>query len=672
MEAKLPLSMLVVVPAADDLDVDLELSLLEEALGAMTSAVEMTVLRGFVTPERLGEELTKRAFDVLHFIGHGEFDGTKATLRFNDTAGRRQDVDHETIGKLIRNELSLKLVVLNSCKGAALSSSVAFVGMAPRLVSAGVPAVVAMQFPIRDDEALCFVRSFYGALFDGEGRGSVDFAICTARNALEIKFAGGRALGVPALFIRYEEGVLFRVVTGKLLKDAFVGRHEAAREKAVIREIESNHRRLTSGEGPVAPELQAQLSGTLDELTRAKRRLRVRTASIAAAALVALLVMLAFAIHLLDRAPLSWLVAASPVWFGDPVGRSLKVDSIVVATTDDSIDPSWRPRHAALVDKLSKAGARVVVLDLYFERPRPEDDSILAAAFSRARDRGTEVVFGARDLADGRLKAIPALAATASVGGACLGENANMFSGIVPLVWSKEGDSLIIPSLALAAAAAWRRAHIITDMDQVGVSLVDGQGRVLDRIQPTRVVTLTSNSPKCRMAVRGTRYAEMLAARAPTEVWRDQRHRGYAEVLGSTPRELGWARDKIVVVGSLTPEELSRRRTGFRTDERYGVERQADALATILSDAEVLPLSGFDQSLVIALGSVVGVWVGLRSSRGRRKRDLLSLAVALLSFLLLATIAYRSTRILVDILYPSVALLLSYGVVLELRRRWMP
>jgi CHASE2 domain-containing sensor protein len=670
MEAKLPLSMLVVVPAAGDLNVDLEVSLLEEALGDMTSAVEMTVLRGFVTPERVGEELAKRPFDILHFIGHGDFDGTKATLRFNDPAGRRRDVDHETFGKLIRNELTLRLVVLNSCKGAALSSSAAFVGMAPRLVEAGVPAVVAMQFPIRDDEALCFVRSFYGALFNGEDRGSIDFAICTARNALEGKFAGSRAFGVPALFVRYEEGVLFKVVTGKPLKDAFGGPHEAAHEKSVIREIEQNHRRLTAGDAAATPRVQEQLATQLDELARAKRRLRVRTSTIAVGGLVALAVMLSSAIGLLDRLPLSWLVAASPVWFGDPVGRSLDLDSIALATTQQRIDTTWRPRHATLVDKLSQAGARVVVLDIYFAQPREADDAVLAAAFARARNRGTEVVFGAIDLDNGRPEAIPALAANATVGNACLGENAGRFSGIVPLVWGGDADSVMIPSLALAAAAAWRRSQIVVDMEQVGVSLVDNAGRVVDRIKPTRTITVAFASPKCPMAVRGARYAEMLAARAPVAAWRDRtRHHDYFEVLGATPAELGWARNKIVIVGALTDAELSRRRTGFRTDERYGVERQADALATILSDAEILPLGGFNHALVIALGSTVGMWAGIRSTRGRRWRDLGMLAAALAAFILLATFAYRSGGILVDILYPSVGLFLCYAVVRELRRR---
>jgi hypothetical protein len=75
---------------------------------------------------------------------------------------------------------------------------------------------------------------------------------------------------------------------------------------------------------------------------------------------------------------------------------------------------------------------------------------------------------------------------------------------------------------------------------------------------------------------------------------------------------------------------------------------------------------------VIALGSVLGVWVGIRSSRGRRRKDLVLLMAALLGFILLATIAYRSMGILVDIIYPSVALVLSYSVLLELRRRWSP
>jgi hypothetical protein len=677
MEAKLPLSMLVVIPAADDLNVDLEVSLLEEALGSMKGAVNMEVLRGIVTPAGLREELGKRDYDILHFVGHGDFDETKATLRFNDEAGRPRPLDHETLGKLIANEQSLRLVVLNSCKGAALSSTTAFLGMAPRLVEAGVPAVVAMQFPIRDDEALCFVKAFYGALFGGEDRGSVDVAIGHARTALEMDFAGTRAFGVPAVFVRYDEGVLFRVVTDSVLRDSILAPpRDVARDKALIREIEANRRRVDATDGG-APEHQAVLADRLDELTRAKRRVRLRTWSILTGVLVALVAALAFAVNLLNRVPLSWLLAASPVWFGDPRAGAIGfADSIQFTTTslDSAALLQLRPSYAALVDKLSDAGARVIVFDVFFRTPRPAEDIVLAQAFARARRKGTGVVFGTLDLVGGKPNVVPALAATASVGGVCLGENKALFPGIVPLfTWGEEEDVATVPSLALAAAAAWRQARVMVDVREVGASLVDKTGRVIDRVRPTRERTVSFLPPDCPMIAPGSRYAELLATRVPVEKWRDPlRQHDLFTVVQSSPEQLGWARGKAVMVGAYTAGELSRRRTGFRTDERYGVERQADALATILSDAELAPLGGLGQLVVIGLGSAIGAWTAFRSTRGRRRRDLAVAGGAMAGFFLLATIAYWSAGKLVDILYPAVALGLSYGIVLVLKKRWQP
>jgi CHASE2 domain-containing sensor protein len=175
------------------------------------------------------------------------------------------------------------------------------------------------------------------------------------------------------------------------------------------------------------------------------------------------------------------------------------------------------------------------------------------------------------------------------------------------------------------------------------------------------------------MILPGSRYAELLAARAPTEKWRDpKRQHDLFAVAQSSPEQLGWARGKAVMVGAFTFGELSTRRTGFRTDERYGLERQADALATIMSDAELLPLGGLAQLLVIGAGSAAGAWTAFRSLRGRRRRDLAIMAGAVLGFFLLATVAYWRAGRLVDILYPSVALGLSYVIVLLLKKRWQP
>jgi CHASE2 domain-containing sensor protein len=675
MEATLPLSVLVVIPQVEGLAVELEVSQIEQALAPMKSAARMKVLQNIVTPETLRAELARQSYDVLHFIGHGDFDGKRGTLRFNDDAGKPLPVDHETLGRLVANETTLRLVVLNSCKGAALSATDAFVGMAPRLVEAGVPAVVAMQYPITEQEAQCFVNAFYGSLFDGQDRGSVDAAICQSRAALELKFAGTRAFAVPAVFMRYNEGILFRVVTDSALRNALASPHDAARDQGIIREIEANARRIAAGGVTTSAEHRTQLLGLSDELARAKRRVRLRAISIVAGSAVALLASLAFAINLLDRLPLTWVVAASPVWFGDPRGRSLTfADSIefTTATLDSAERLRQRPRYAALVDKLSEAGARIVVFDIFFRTPQPDEDPTLAVAFARAEARGTSVVFGAVDLRQGHPNVVPSLAATASVGGVCLGENAALFPGVVPLfTWGGQSDSGFVPSLALAAAAAWRRARIVVDTRRVGVSLVDDAGRVIDQVRPTRERYITVASKGCPLAEAGSHYAELLAMRVPTRTWREPaRQHDLFAVVQSEPAQMAWARGKAVLVGMFVPEEKSIRRTGFRTDERYGVERHADALATILSDAEVLPLGGVAQLLVIGVGSAIGTWTAFRSMRGRRRRDLAIAGGAIVALFLLATIAYRTAGRLVDILYPSIALGLSYGIILVLKWRW--
>ncbi len=66
---------------------------------------------------------------------------------------------------------SMKLVFLNSCKGAEVSSTEPLLGMASQLVKCGIPAVIAMQYAIGDDQAILFAREFYRALFRGLGQG---------------------------------------------------------------------------------------------------------------------------------------------------------------------------------------------------------------------------------------------------------------------------------------------------------------------------------------------------------------------------------------------------------------------------------------------------------------------------------------------------------------------
>jgi hypothetical protein len=74
-----------------------------------------------------------------------------------------------------------RLVVLNSCSGAAGSAQDLFSGTAAALARSGVAAVAAMQFAISDPATVAFARGFYAALTRGRG---VDEAVSAGRIAI--------------------------------------------------------------------------------------------------------------------------------------------------------------------------------------------------------------------------------------------------------------------------------------------------------------------------------------------------------------------------------------------------------------------------------------------------------------------------------------------------------
>jgi len=665
-EARLPLNMLVVIPTVPDLDVDGEKRRIREALEGIDPPVAVTFLEGKVTRERLSDALQNESIDFLHFVGHGDVSEGKGRLRLNLSELEPDWIDEAAMAELVRNRRALKLIVLNTCQGAAPSTSHAFAGVAPQLVLAGVPAVVAMQFPITDKEALTFVRAFYHALFQGTVRGCVDGATTAARSALKRDFPETRALGLPVLFMRYNEGVLFQVVTGTGTRPASYRPEEAAREAAIVRESELAIEKLEK-HPPGSPE-----AGKPEELAeqrtirdRAKARLRFRNRAIATAVAVPLAVILAGASGVFDRLTLTWLVAASPVWFGDPLAGKLPVDSIALVTTKDSITPDWRPRHAELLTRLSRAGARVVAFDVRFRVPTPHDE-ILAAAVDSARARGTQVVGGANQLQGDSLALAPALVNRVATGIDCLGENPLQFSGIVPLLWSPSDSSTFRPAFALSVVKAWRNTGFTTDPSQREVELTDNRGQVVDRVKLTKMTTLLTNQG-CMMTA-GTRYGEMLAVRAPLVEWRDPKRRfDYAAVLALPPERLEWARGKIVLVGVETSTDLA----PVRSEERYGVERHADAIATILGNAEPTPVSRAAEYLIVAALATLGALLAYRGPRPRWGRALLISLGVLAGLTALSTVLYWSGHRLLNLLYPLLAFLLTFGSLLLLRRRWL-
>ncbi|MCB0086965.1 MAG: CHAT domain-containing protein, partial [Caldilineaceae bacterium] len=103
----------------------------------------------------------------------------------------------------IQNDDKLRLVFLASCQTAARSPADAFRGLAPRLVQAGVPAVLAMQDLVPVDTARAFATTFYRQLLQ---HGQVDLATNEARShLLTVNLSGA---SIPALFMRLRDGAL--------------------------------------------------------------------------------------------------------------------------------------------------------------------------------------------------------------------------------------------------------------------------------------------------------------------------------------------------------------------------------------------------------------------------------------------------------------------------------
>lgn len=209
-----PLRILVVVssPAGvPALNLANERNAIEESWGRY-AGVEVDFLDQ-ATSKQLHNRLAAKSYHVLHFMGHGDFDAESGTgvLLLEDERGKPAPINGATLGMLLRDVPSMRLVFLNACNTAKLaqrSGMDPFAGVASALVMAGVPAVVAMQFPISDAAAIEFAGTFYPRLVEGY---PVDAAVAEARKAMRMADTESWEWATPVLFMRSKDGVLFDV-----------------------------------------------------------------------------------------------------------------------------------------------------------------------------------------------------------------------------------------------------------------------------------------------------------------------------------------------------------------------------------------------------------------------------------------------------------------------------
>jgi len=174
--------------------------------GADGYTLDVTYLEPPITLERL-EAALREGYTVLHFVGHGAYNARReqAVLYMQDDSGHAHLVtDDALVSMLARQDTRPQLVFLAACQSAVRSTADAFLGLGPKLVAVGVPAVVAMQDFVSIESARKLNSVFYGRLAQ---HGQVDRALNEARSTLLT--AGRPDAAVPVLLTRLESGQLW-------------------------------------------------------------------------------------------------------------------------------------------------------------------------------------------------------------------------------------------------------------------------------------------------------------------------------------------------------------------------------------------------------------------------------------------------------------------------------
>ncbi|MFZ7125325.1 MAG: CHAT domain-containing protein [Desulfobacterales bacterium] len=695
LQVSMPLRLLVAAPKLSKpfatLGIDQEIDGLKTALSGMGKAVEIEVLQESVTLERLDRVLMEQPCHVLHFIGHAAFLGDRGVLVFNDVRGGMEQVDEDRFAQLLSNHDSLKLIVLNACQGATVSAARAFVGIAPKVVATGVPAVVAMQYPIYDSAAALFAGTFYFALFQGPNAGRIDWAMAQARNALARDYPDGREVATPVLFMRAPEGVLFYKNTGSRWRDSAFSKAERDTEKAVEATHLFNQSLASDPEAKKDPALPDILDQDAGEYEWLKKRIAFRNRLVGLAAVLFVVVFMFFWVGLFDLLRLDSLIEGVTLAAGNAFGERIIDQETVIVAIEDSVNPTWRSRYAELLDRLTEGGARVVAFDMAFSPFRDPsgadavgpDTLLFAEAIRQAGSRGIGVVLGFKDWKEGApfiepelLKAL-ASNSRSRVGAVCLSGKFD-YVGVVPLVIQKEKpepgkDGVTALSLSLAAYMTARQA---ADLD-----VKWGDGRI--DLSPLRLGSIRFSEERisvgggCPANAAGDRDADLFIDLSPAGRIREKPHTvSFHTVLTDSDADAlrSLFEGKVVFVGEHSDRE-ARKVFDAQNDRRFGVELHADAFRTIGKSASgfpiIRPLPVWGQSLLLITLVLLGAFVRFWVPPGHRLVRTTLLIALPIAYAVLAFAFFLRFRYLADWLYHLAGFGLAYLVSGRIEKRWI-
>ncbi|MCB8980864.1 MAG: CHAT domain-containing protein [Ardenticatenaceae bacterium] len=195
----------------DKLDVQSEIDAVKDALAQFVESGKVVIdeLEN-ATPNTLVSKVRQNPPHIFHFIGHGALLPAGGGALALDN-GRKAHVllDGDRMLRLFQGD-DTKLIILSACQSGATSdksekssSSQAFMGLAPKLVWGGLPAVVAMQYDLPNQAARPFMQTLYEFLALGK---PLDTAVTEARIGLDFNILESPYWGIPVLFMRAPDG----------------------------------------------------------------------------------------------------------------------------------------------------------------------------------------------------------------------------------------------------------------------------------------------------------------------------------------------------------------------------------------------------------------------------------------------------------------------------------
>ena len=191
--------------AQHPVNVEAEVAAIQAALKPLEDAGKLTII---VEPHLTGLKLQDRIDNdephIIHFVGHGVFEGGIGSLVLERPNGSRHDMPVNILVSNLRTS-NVRLVVLNACSTGTVSLNL-LQGIAPALLAANIPAVVAMQSALNDEAGVVFAKYFYTNLAENK---PIDLCVSRGRRAI-LNSTGTRDWGLATLYMRAPDGILFK------------------------------------------------------------------------------------------------------------------------------------------------------------------------------------------------------------------------------------------------------------------------------------------------------------------------------------------------------------------------------------------------------------------------------------------------------------------------------